>query len=104
MAYYASAYGVKHYGSEGMKAPGNASSPGDPGAAPSPGGSVTPAPSTPAPPPMAAESDPMGDAIAKLIGSLQSGLNQSGQGTGNPFLDRLKKAGNPMWQYFGQVK
>ncbi len=100
MPYYGSAYGVKHYGSDGMKSGGTKTAAPPPGSTTPAAPSVAPAPAVPEAPKM--ESDPMADSIAQLMASLQQGLNQPAKGSGNPFLDRLQAAGNPMWQYFGR--
>ena len=98
MPYYGSAYGVKHYGSEGMKPAGGTPATSAPGSTPQ-----TPAvPPAAIPEPQQQVSDPMGDAIAKLMASLQAGANSGPKGTGNPFLDRLQSSGNDMWRYFGK--
>lgn len=101
MPYYGSAYGVKHYGSEGLKSP-TAATPSQAPASAKP--DIPVAPPAAIPPAPQEASDPMGDSIAKLFASLSQGINDYGGGSkgGHPFLDRLKAAGNPMWQYFGQ--
>jgi hypothetical protein len=93
MPAYGTAYGVRHYGSQGTKTPSaGATSPAAPSTA-----EVAPPPTTPAGQQQQQTTDPFAAAMQQLAATIK----RSQENSGNALIDRLKSEGNDMWQRIG---